>query len=236
MEKGKASAGSFQSKEKIEEQIRRDRTEQAAKAAQNERLKEEAESEGEEKKEDSPTAIPKKVPCAVHGKEIPFEKFRKRYEDVFDQVKDKVHLSRGCVEFSASVGGGQRIKVKTLSSGEQKFVSHMSKATNSGFSKAVDQDEFYRWTLIFALIQYGTQNVSVAAPPRVFSSGPFQEKSEEDVEAYLGLGEIESDSKVREKLDLIDSLPQMVYNEITGIVVDVMQATSLAIQEDVVNP
>lgn len=218
--------GSFASREKIEEKIRQDRAEAQSTDAEDSASTESTEETAKEREE---AGLPEKVMCGAEGKEIAFDEFRVMYTPIFDAIRDKVHLSRGWVDYGTQVAG-QRVRIRTLTTGEQKFVSYMSKATNSGFSSSVDQDEFYRWSLMFSLTDYGAQNVSVSSPPRVFSNGPLSDPSADEAEEYT------KKELVSAKLKLLDDMPYAVYDRLIGVMVDVFFATQLAIREDMVNP
>ncbi len=225
--------GSFVSPAKVESDLSGKRMEAAAAKEKAERAtasSDSAETDDTAKEAREAAGLPDTILSAVDNREMPFLEFRGKYKAIFDQVQDKVHLSRGCVSFKTTVARGQTVGITTLSSGQQKIVHHLSKATKTGLSTGVVQDEFYRWTLLFSLVEYGAQNVSVPKPPRVFSSGPLADKSEEALLEYL------NNTEVVEKLERLDDISAMVHSEIVNVAIDVMTAGSLAIREDMVNP
>jgi len=232
---GKVKGSFSQSPANVNEQIKRDRAAEAVKAKATEDAERnklaadntpgDAETDGE-----LPLALPKFVESSVHGR-LSFENYRKKYETVFDQIRDKVHLTKGYVELKIEISG-QKISLSSLTKGQQRFVNFIARgdASMAKMPSVDEQDEFGRWFLLMAITSAGAKDVRLPKPPRISSSAFGKDQTEVDIKAYL------ADEQVKSKLEWLDDLSHEVYQHLFNVVTDLMTAVFLAVREDLLNP
>ena len=232
---GKVKGSFSQSPGNVNEQIKRDRAAEAVKAKAKEdaeRSKLAAENTPGDKDGDGelPLALPKFVDSSVHGR-LSFENYRKKYEAVFDQVRDKVHLTKGHVELQTEISG-QKISLSSLTKGQQRFVNYIARgdASMAKMPSIDEQDEFGRWFLLMAITTTGAKDVRLPRPPRISSSAFGKDQTESDIKEYL------ANEQVKSKLEWLDDLSHEVYQHMFNVVTDLMTAVFLAVREDLINP
>lgn len=218
----------------VNDEIKRERAEATVAAKEREEKEREKVADtnknGESAENKATPILPETVDSAVYGT-LKFEDFKEKYESVFDQVRDKVHLTKGYVEFETELGG-QKIALSSLTKGQQRFVNFVARgdASMTKMPSLDEQEEFGRWFLLMAITKAGAKDVRLPKPPRISSSDFEKDKTEDAVKAYL------EDKQVESKLTWLDDLANEVYQHLFNIVTDLMTAVFLAVREDVLNP
>lgn len=232
---GKVKGSFSHSPSAVQEKIRRDRAAEALKAknaedAERERLARENRTDETAEEGEQPFSLPKLVDSSVYGK-LSFEHFKEKYKSIFDQVRDKVHLTKGCVEFEVTVSG-QKISLSSLTKGQQRFVNFISRgdSSTSRLPSVNDQEEFGNWFLLMAITAAGSQDIRLPRTPRISSSEFERERTDEEVTAFL------ANEKVQSKLNWLDDMANEVYQQLYNVATDIITATFLAVREDIVNP
>lgn len=231
---GKVKGSFSKSPNAVNEQIKRDRAEAAMQAKadeEKERDKVAKESGNQEAGEgEQPATLPKFVDSAVYGR-LTFEHFRDKYLSVFEQVRDKVHLTKGYVEFTTEVGG-QKISLSSLTKGQQRFVNYISRgdAAMTKMPSLDEQEEFGRWFMLMAVTTAGAKDIRLPKPPRISSSDFEKEATDKAVQEYL------KNEKVQSKLNWLDDMANEVHQHLFNLTTDLLTAVFLAVREDILNP
>lgn len=231
---GKVKGSFSKSPNAVNEQIKRDRADAAVKAKELEdkerdRLASENTGKAEEVGE-QPSTLPKFVDSAVYGR-LTFDHFKEKYLTIFEQIRDKVHLTKGAVDFHTEISG-QKISLSSLTKGQQRFVNYIARgdASMTRMPSLDEQEEFGRWFLLVSITAAGATDVRLPKPPRISSSEFEKESTDKAIEDYL------KNEKVRSKLVWLDDLANEVYQHLFNVVTDLMTAVYLAVREDILNP
>lgn len=230
---GKVKGSFSKSPAAVNEQIKRDRADAAVKAKDledKERDRLAKENVEKEAVEEQPSVLPKFVDSAVFGR-LTFDHFREKYLTVFEQIRDKVHLTKGAVDFNTEISG-QKISLSSLTKGQQRFVNYIARgdASMSRMPSLDEQEEFGRWFLLVSITTAGAKDVRLPKPPRISSSEFEKDRTDKAIEEYL------KNEKVLSKLDWLDDLANEVYQHLFNVVTDLMTAVFLAVREDILNP
>jgi len=232
---GKVKGSFSKSPGAINEQIKRDRAAESVKLkasedAEREKLARENKGGDDDAESEQPSILPKHVDSAVYGK-LTFEAYREKYLSVFEQVRDKVHLTKGYVEFNTEISG-QKISLSSLTKGQQRFVNYIARgdAAMTKMPSLDEQEEFGRWFLLMSITSAGAKDVRLPKPPRVSSSDFEKDKTDRTIREYLDNKQVES------KLTWLDDLAQEIYQHLFNVVTDLLTAVFLAVREDILNP
>jgi len=218
-----ASGGSFTSREKILDNIQEDKL-RALETSQADAKKAKAESE----KKSRLDAIDKLLPSDVNASfgNLPFNIFKERFQTVWDQVAEKTHLSRGYCDYSFEAAPNLQVTIRSLKSGEMKFLRRFTPATNPSEDAATYMDEdtlFCNVRFAIAVSNFdGNHLPSISVPKRRLLT-------KEDTDAWL------DDPDVRSRLDWVDDLPEELKDFIAGVFVDLTIAYRFALQENLKN-
>lgn len=210
--------GSFVSKEKITEVISSAKAAEEINKAQDEAEKSRAEAEEKKRIEEIEKLLPARV-FSSHGA-MSYAAFKGLYGAVWEQVKNKDHLSVGYCTFSAELIPNVQGVMRTLRASENRAsLRWMPEMDDRGIPVNQAADAFYRNVrLTLGLIEFDGRRL-MEVPALV----PGEE------EQWL------DHAVVQQKLAWIDGLPEEVVFELGGVMADLTNAYRLALRENLKN-
>lgn len=215
--------GSMVSKEALETSLRDATPVSSVESAQKKQSEEAEELKKQLRERQIDSLLPKFVFSAFSDtEEMAFDLFKDIYSTVWDQVKDKTHLARGYVDFSIVVHGAP-ITVRTFKSGESRALQLLVPPPDMGRTDygayLAAETQYRNARLILGLMEYdGT---------RLGDTG--QELVKLGAKAWL------KDEIVEGRLKVIDSMPEIMVEAISGILSDVTWAYRYATRENLKN-
>jgi hypothetical protein len=218
-----APTGSFTSKEKIVDKIQEDKIRELENA-QADAKKAEAEAAEQRRIEAIDKLLPKEVNASFG--EVPFEFFKERFQTVWTQIAEKTHLTRGFCTYTFDVAPGLSVTIRTLKSGEMKFLRRFTPTTDPAENPAqyMDEDSLFRNVrFVIAVTEFdGNPMPDIEIPKKRLLK-------DEDLEEWLGT------KAVADRFDWVDDLPEELTDAVAGTFVDLSIAYRNALQENLKN-
>ena len=215
--------GSFMSREKVLGDIQEQKIRELETAQTN--AKEAKATEDEQKRLD---AINKLLPEHVASSigEVPYDFFKAQFQTVWDQVAEKTHLSSGYCTYDWEVAPGVSVTIRTLKSGEMKFLRRFTPITDPSEDPAqyMDEDSLFRNVrFVIALMSFDSYELPALSIPK------SRRLTKEMIDEWM------QDAQVNDRFDWVDDLPEELGDKISGVFVDLSLAYRFALQENLKN-
>lgn len=218
-----APTGSFVSKEKVIGDIQEKQL-KALERSQDDAKKAKADEKEQKRLDAIDKLLPKEI-AASFG-DVPYDIFKERFKSIWDQIADKTHLARGYCVYAFSPLPNVTVSIRTLRSGEMKFLRRFTPSTNPTEDPAryMDEDSLFR-------------DVRFVMAVTLFDGGELPEipipkeriLSKEDIEEWM------KDRQVSDRFDWVDSLPEELTGTIAGAFMDMSLAYRYGLQENLKN-
>lgn len=212
------SPGSFVSKDKIVEAVQAQKTAEEINRTQTDVEKEKADAADKARIEEIDRLLPKRV-LSSHG-EISYETFKGIYASIWEQVKEKEHLSIGFCTFKGEALPGVIVTLRTLRTRENRaIIRWMPSVDPGGGILNQEADAYYRSIrLALALTNFDGNELP-----------PLPEISPTDPDSWI------KHPTVVQKVDWLDKLPEEVVFHLGSVLADVTNAFRLALRENLKN-
>jgi len=217
------SQGSFVSREKVLGDIQEDKI-RALENAQADAKRGKAEADEEKRV----AAINKLLPDEVAASfgDLPYAIFKERFQTIWDQVAEKLHLSRCYCTYTFEPSPNTSVTIRTLRSKEMKFLRRFTPVTDPADSPAqyMDEDSVFRYVrFVIGVTEYDGNEMPEVTLPKKRLLTP------EDMEAWM------EDKYVSDRLDFFEDQPEELSDRIAGAFMDVSMAYRYALQENLKN-
>lgn len=211
-------SGSFVSQARVTDAIQANRVAEEINKTQDDAEKSRVAAEEDARIKEIDKLLPEEV-LTSYGR-ISYPTFRKLYSQVWDQVKEKEHLATGYCSFTGELLPGVEGTLRTLKTKENRALLEWTPATDA-IGMTIDQkkDALYRnIKLAIGLIRFDGRDL-VQVPDLT------PENAEKWIETEI----------VKQKLTWLDSLPEEVTLQLSGIHMDVSNALRFALRENLKN-
>lgn len=221
--KATTPAGSFMSRDKILGDIDEAKL-RSLESSQVDAKEAKATAEEQKRIDEIDALLPKDVPSSIG--EVSYAFFKQRFQTVWDQVAEKTHLTSGYCTYTWEVAPGVNVTIRTMKSGEMKFLRLFTPTTDpvEDAAKYLKEDSLFRTVrFVMGVTMFdGSDLPTIPTPrPRVV---------EDDTTAKWLTA-----PAVAQRFDWADDLAEELTDKIAGVFVDLSTAYRFALQENVKN-
>lgn len=211
-------SGSFVSSNAIKESIEAKRAADEINKSQDSVEKEKLEAAEKERVKEIDALLPSMV-LSSYG-EITYTTFKHAYKQIWDQIKEKEHLALGYCHFSGELLPGVQGTIRTLRSRENRAVLRWAPSFDaSGMMRDAQEDIVFRHIkLVIGLTSFDGHQMTEM--PELLT-----DKADEWRKLAL----------IEQKMGWLDSLPEEVTMQLSGLQLDISNAVRFALRENLKN-
>jgi hypothetical protein len=221
--KAATPGGSFTSRDKILGDIDEQKL-RSMENAQSDAKQAKTDADEKERLDAIDNLLPKEVGSSFG--EVSYAMFKERYETVWTQVADKMHLSRGFCIYEWEVAPDVSVMIRTLKTGEMKFLRRFTPVTDPAEdpAKYLDEDALFRNArFVIAVTRFDGQELPDVDVPKA------RILTQDIVTAWM------NDTPVSDRFDWVYDIPEELGDKIAGVFVDLSIAYRFALQENLKN-